>query len=92
MKHLRLAQNYGEEVNVTLKDGMGFIMYTDEGPTGITGQCMSITCPHAIFAIYENEEKMKEGLKKLREGRNKNIQYGVVGQWDVGNCQIVIGD
>ncbi len=90
MNRYDLKQPYGTKLNLELKPGMGWAIYTDTGPNGPCGQSMSVTCPHAIFATWPDEESMKKDINsKFRNGKNTNIQYGVIGEWSTGNCAVI---
>lgn len=86
-----LQDTWAGELNLTLKPGMGWAIYTDHGPTGICGQCMSITCPHCMFILWPDEESMEKDLaKSFRKGSRHNLQYGVIGEWGTGNGSVIV--
>lgn len=88
MKYINLQEL--DSFTLELKPGMAWAMYMDEGPTGICGQSMSITCPHCVFATWPDEEAMRADVKKIGRGGSKSrIHWGVVGEWGTANCGIV---
>ena len=88
-----LKHCHGDEFTITIKPGMGWAIYTDSGPSGPCGQSMSVTCPHAIFALYPDEETMRASVEsRFRQGKMANLIYGVVGEWATGNGAIVVVD
>lgn len=54
-----------------------FVIYTDDGPNGPCGQCMSITCPWTKLFIFRSYESMKEFCENAGTGR-KNPKMRVV--------------
>ena len=50
------------------------VVYTDEGPSGICGQAMSITCPWTRVWLFSSEQAMHAFLKvqePVKTGRKK---------------------
>lgn len=74
-----------ERIVIDLVPGTAWAIYSDNGPQGPCGQCMRITCPHAIFMTWPTEDAMREELKSF-EFRNKKhtLMMGVVGEWTAG--------
>ena len=73
---------YGQGVEIKLKPGMAWAIYSDDGPGGPCGQGGRTTCPHTVLMTWPNEEAMR----KAREGgigRNKKhrLMCGVVDEW-----------
>ena len=89
-KRLDLSEPDGGELEIKLKPGMAWAIYTDHGPTGIVGQCMSITCPHCSFVVWPDEASMRESLSKqfFRKGSRPNLQYGVIGEFGHGTVTV----
>lgn len=90
--HYDLDRTYGKEVNLCLKPGMGWILYTDNGPGGPCGQTMRVTCPHSVLHVFPDEDSMRayaeEGVGRNRKGR---VEYGVVDEWSsAGVFQVVV--
>jgi len=79
-----LKNTYGKGFD-SLKPGNGWILVTDDGPTGICGQSMETTSPHSVLMLFENEEKMREHLKNkvYRNGSNERVVSGVVDSYGI---------
>ena len=88
-----LDRTYGKDVNICLKPGMAWILYSDNGPSGPCGQDMRTTGPHTAFHIFPNEQAMRQALE-AGVGRNKisgHVDYGVVDEWTAASVfQVVI--
>lgn len=87
-----LDRTYGKGVNVHLKPGMAWILYTDNGPGGPCGQSMRTTCPHSVLHVFPSETEMRayaeEGVGRNKKGR---VEYGVVDDWSAaGVFQVVL--
>lgn len=84
-------QTYGQGVSVNLKPGMGWALYSDDGPGGPCGQSMRTTCPHTVLMTWPNETAMREALKdrKWRNQKHK-LLFGVVDGFTVGGLFRVI--
>lgn len=80
-----------DAMKIDLKPGMGWAMYSDNGPGGPCGQSCSVTCPHTVFATWPDEQSMRDALAR-GYGRNKRnrLVYGVVGQWTSGGRFMVV--
>ena len=75
-----------------LREGMAWLLYTDQGPSGPCGQSMRITCPHAILHVWPSEQAMQDWLevnKAGRTGQRAAIRLGVVGSYSGGVMRIV---
>lgn len=87
-----LDDTNGKNVNICLRPGMAWILYSDDGPGGPCGQSMRTTCPHTVLHVFTSEAEMRayaeEGV-----GRNKKarVEYGVVDEWTAaGVFQVVM--
>jgi hypothetical protein len=90
-KQYELDQTSEQEINITLKPGMVWCLYADNGPGGPCGQSMRVTCNHASLYIFSN----LEDFEKAREagiGRNKKAysMWGVVGEFTAGGVFSII--
>lgn len=94
MKVFTLPQHYGEPIELpVLTDGMVVAMVMDDGPTGICGQSMSITCPWQYLHFFPDESAFREYVKhkKLgRGGKGNKWAYCVVGENGTGTMNIII--
>ena len=61
------------------------VVYTDEGPTGICAQCMSITCPHCYIYLFDTEEEAREYMAITKIGRNGRKKQNRTGDLSRGN-------
>ena len=92
--NIDLSGTIGEK-EIVITDGMAWILYTDQGPAGICGQLMSITCPHTVLRLWSSEDAMfkelngREMMSLFRRGVKQTINYGVVGQFSTSNAKIV---
>ena len=81
---------------ITLKNGMAWLVYTNKGPLGVCGQSMDITCSRIWIHLWGNEDAMRADLegKSLeslgRNGRQSQIEYGVIGEWYTGDASITV--
>lgn len=78
---------------IQLEDGMGWCLYSDEGPGGISGQSIDITCPHAYLSVWPNESSMRAAMESKsfgRRGKRERVMWGVVGQWTTGKFSITV--
>lgn len=79
--------------NLCLENGMGWCLYSDEGPSGPCGQSCDTTCPHAYLAVWPSEDAMREAMESKKAGRNgvrARVMWGVIGEWTAGNFSITI--
>ena len=79
--------------DLRLENGMGWCLYSDEGPTGICGQSMDTTCPHAYLAVWPNEDVMRQAMesgKAGRRGKRERVMWGVVGEWSTGKFTVSV--
>jgi hypothetical protein len=68
--------------NIQLNIGNVLVVYTDDGPSGPCGQCMSVTAPHTYLLIYKTEDEFKKDMKNIgRGGKNAKIRFVVIGEW-----------
>ena len=75
-----LNNTWCEGANLNLTPGKVLAIYTDDGPIGICGQCMSITSPHTYVYLFNSEDEFIENRSSLgRSGRNAKIRYTVIG-------------
>ena len=76
----------------TLRPGMVVAMFMDDGPSGICGQSMSITCPHQAIHIFKDEDQFRDWHEAHgpRRGLNGKWAYAVVGSHGTGNMSIVL--
>ena len=91
MKISDIDQTYGETASVELRPGMGWALYSDDGPGGPCGQGMRTTCPHTVLMTWPDESSMKESLK-VAKWRNKNhrLIFGVVDEYTAGGIFRVV--
>lgn len=73
----------GNALSLTLKPGMYWALYLDDGPGGPCGQSMRTTCPHTVLHVWPDEAAMRAGGGFAKFGRNKNGRwmYGVVDEY-----------
>lgn len=87
-----LGNNSYSQTPIEIKPGMGFLIITDKGPTGICGQSMDITCPHCRILIWPDEQSMRDAVAdkgtKYRSGSQHNFFMGVFGEWSTGSVQV----
>ena len=90
VRSVSFKDGYNLPMNITLKKGMGWAIYTDFGPTGICGQSCDITCPWSGVTFFEDEDTMQKWLKERghRKGSRANLQFGVIGEFWTGNGSI----
>ena len=79
------------QMDITLKPGMGWAIYSDRGPSGVCGQACSITMPWCSIMFFSDEDTMHEYLKTKphRNGVKQVLLYGVIGEYGIGNCTVV---
>lgn len=93
MKNHDVTKTGGEAIPLPeLRPGMCIVLYTDKGPTGATGQCMSTTCPWASLLIYPDYDTAREDLesKPFRRGSRADVRVYVVDDWGQGRLNIGI--
>ena len=76
-----------------LTNGMVVVLYTDQGPTGICGQAMSITCPHGHLVIFPNWELARNFLNNkgsFRNGKREDIRWFEIGEQGTGQFWISV--
>ena len=65
-----------------LDPGNVIAIYTDEGPSGICAQSMSVTSPHAMLLWFEDIDKFDEWNKrKVSVGKRSALRYAVIGDY-----------
>lgn len=78
-------EQYGYKIPpIPLEDGNVLSIISDDGPTGICGQCMSITCPHTVIHWFKDEEQYRAWREKEdlhRRAKNVQERVVVIGQW-----------
>jgi hypothetical protein len=80
-------------LDLRLENGMGWCLYSDEGPSGVCGQSMDTTCSHTYLAIWPNENAMRaemESGKTGRGGKRGRVMWGVVGEWATGKFTVSV--
>lgn len=73
-----------DSLSLTIKDGNVLAIYYDDGPSGLCGQSMSITCPYMSIHLFDTEEEFKTYTKKYslnRTGKHAQIRHVVVGEY-----------
>jgi hypothetical protein len=83
MIHHQLSETRSE-INIQLLPGSVLSIIDDDGPSGICGQSMSITCPHTAIHWFPNEDlyrAWREAGDCHRRGRNVRERIVVIGQW-----------
>lgn len=85
-EHIDLDDFHATKFPLGLKKGMAWVLYSDEGPAGICGQSMRITCPHAVLKVYATEDEMRSEMEtaKFRNGKRSRLMWGVVGDFTAG--------
>lgn len=78
-------------LQIELKPGMAWVLYSDNGPGGPCGQGMRTTCPHTYLMTWPNEDAMREAMKD-NKWRNKKhtVMCGVVGEYTSGGLFRII--
>lgn len=78
-------------VLLDLPAGSVLVICTDDGPTGVCGQSMSVTCPHTVLHWFPTEEDYRRVADRLRSHRGKNAKTRVVkiGEWANGQFTLV---
>jgi hypothetical protein len=81
-----LADEHRQAPMITWKPGTAWVLYSDDGPSGPCGQCMSTTCPWTILYVFKNEDEMREAVKGEigRKGRKAKTIYGIIGDYTAG--------
>jgi hypothetical protein len=88
-----LGDAYAAPVLLHLKPGMGWCLYSDEGPSGVCGQSMDTTCPHAYLSVWPNEDAMRAAMEARspgRRGKRERVMWGVVGEWTTGKFTVTV--
>jgi hypothetical protein len=78
-----VSEFWQDKLPFDLKTGNCIVIYTDKGPGGPCGQSMSVTCPHAMFAVFEDRdamEKWAQSCYSTRQGDRADIRWWEVGQ------------
>lgn len=92
MDRKSLHRLYGATIPLpTLTDGMVIAIAMDDGPKGICGQAMSVTCPWQHLHFFPDEQAFRDFVetKKLgRGGSREKIVYCVVGSHGTGQMFI----
>jgi len=94
MVEVDLSEPLGEK-EIVITDGMAWILYTDQGPSGPCGQLMSITCPHTVLRLWSSEDAMfkelngREMMSLFRRGVRQTVDWGVIGQFSTSKAKIV---
>ena len=85
LRNVDLDYTYGEGVAIELKPGMGWAIYSDNGPGGPCGQSMRTTMPHITLFTWPDENLMLEYLKNAKWRNKKHVLvYGVVDGYTSG--------
>jgi hypothetical protein len=86
--------NLNENFSIPIHFGNVLVFQYDDGPTGICGQSMSITCPHMVIHWFETEDKCIESRDKnglvSRRGQNSRIHVIRVGEGGTCNTSIIL--
>lgn len=75
-----------------LQPGMVVAVAMDLGPSGVCGQCMSITCPWQYLHLFPSESAYREYVSQKplgRKGQGYREAYAVVGSHGTGHMHIV---
>ena len=69
-----------KDLETKLPKGTVIAVYRDDGPSGICGQSMEITCPHTAIHIFKSEEEFWTFVRDNpgRGGKNSQLHYVVV--------------
>lgn len=82
-----------EDLEITLRPGMAWVLYMDNGPGGPCGQGGRTTCPHTTLYLFTNESDMRTAVAN-GIGRNKKagLHLGVIGDWSSPSLMSVVFD
>lgn len=89
-----LSSDWFPGATLNLAPGSVLVIYTDDGPTGICGQSMDTTCPHACIHWFPNEAAYREFSEKHklgRSGRRASVRVVVIGEWSApGKISVIV--
>ena len=91
-EHINLADCCDKGVTLDLPPGSVLVVYTDDGPSGICGQSMNVTCPHTVLHWFPTEEDYQTAnhFNRLgRRGKNARIRAVKIGDWSSGQFSLV---
>lgn len=70
---------------IKLVPGNVISFVTDDGPSGLCGQSMDITCPHMAIHVFENYDEYSKwrysGEPVHRRSQNIQERIAIVGEW-----------
>lgn len=78
-----------------LSKGNVLVFYMDDGPGGISGQTIEVTCPHTVIHWFPDEESFWERVREKalsRSGRNARSRYVVIGKGGDAKTSLVVHD
>lgn len=84
MPYYTLNDHFGG-CELRLNNGNVLAVYTDEGPTGMCGQSMSVTCPHTTILWFKTYDDFLAYFEKheMRHGKKSQLRYCVIGEYGV---------
>lgn len=92
-EHINLVNCCSEGVTLNLSPGSILVICTDDGPSGICGQSMSVTCPHTVlhwFPTDEDYHRVASRLDRLsRRGKNAKTRVVKIGGWSSDQFSLV---
>lgn len=80
MSEYYLDSTWFTDISLNLKIGNVLAICTDDGPTGICGQSMTITSPHTYIFLFNSYEDFQRAAPTLeRKGKNGKVRWVEIG-------------
>jgi len=77
-------------MSIPLEAGNVLVFQYDDGPSGICGQSMDVTCPYMVIRWFPNEDAFQAQKQELSQRRGKNHRCHVVAIGEGGTCHAFV--